>query len=123
MLLLPTPELPVKAVSLPWRAFLGAGGDHPKAGVAVDPHQLACLIQVRFVDAKKGLYPFVSGDGRHPVDEEGLRNGVDIGCEDHQRVHVGYRRTDKAVLSGQDLLDHALAPGLRHGDQVPGQRA
>ena len=105
------------------RPGLGAGGDHPKAGVTVDPHQLACLIQVRFIDAKKGLYPFVSRNGRHPVDEEGLRNGVHIGGENHQRVHVGYRRTDKAVLSGQDLLDHAFALGFCHGDQVPGQRA
>ena len=87
----------------------------------VDPNQIMGRIQIALVDAQVYGHILIPRDGRHPVNEEGLRHGVDIGGKHHQCVHVGHRRADKVVLPGQDFFHHALS--LLHGDlhQIAGE--
>ena len=87
----------------------------------IDAHQVSSRIQVTFVDHQIHRHSLISRDGRHPIDEEGLRHRVDVGGKYHQGIHVGNRRTDEGIFPGKNLLHHALA--LLHGDfhQIPGQ--
>ena len=104
-------------------AGFGTGADDRKACMAIDPNQIHRRIQVALVHAQNHRNLLVTGDGSHPVDEEGLRHRIDIGGKNHQRIHIGHRRPDEAVFPGQDLLHHALS--LLHGDfhHIAGQRA
>ena len=48
-------------------------------------------------------------------------DGIHIGGKHHQRIHIGHRRTDKAVASGEDFLHHALVLFPGNGDQIAGE--
>ena len=87
----------------------------------VNPNQIHSRIQIAFVHAQIDRNLLVTGDGRHPVDEKGLRHRVDIGREDGQGIHIGHGGPDKAAAAGQHGFHHSLA--VFHGDfhQVPGQ--
>ena len=87
----------------------GAGEDHREARLFIDAAQLLRGVKIAFVDDDQALHVLVAGDGRHPVDEERLRNGIDIGGKDGQRVHIGHGRPDKAVFSREHRFHHALA--------------
>ena len=95
-------------------AGFGTGGDHPEARIGVDPDQIVGRVQVGLVDAEDHLNLLVAGNGRYPVNEEGLRHRVHVGGEHHQRVHIGNSRTDELVPPGEDPLHHALS--LLNGD-------
>ena len=100
---------------------LGAGGNHPEARLGVDAAQVQGLVQIRFVHAEDALHALVARNGCHPVNEEGLGNGVDVCGENHQTVHIGHRRADEAVFSGENGFHHSLFPLPCHLYQVPSQ--
>ena len=89
--------------------------------MGINPYQLLRPIQVRFVHAKNAFHALVARNGRHPVDEEGLRYGIHIGGKNHQRIHIGHRRADEAILSEKDLLHHALLSLPGHNGHIPRQ--
>ena len=88
---------------------LGTGPDYRKACPGINPLQIHRRVQIAFIDADINLYPLVAGNGRYPVNEEGLRHGIYIGSKHHQGVHIGNRRTDEAVFPGENPLHHAFA--------------
>ena len=90
--------------------------------MGINPYQLLRPIQVRFVHAKNAFHALVARNGRHPVDKKRLRYGIHIGGKDHQCIHIGHCRADKAVFSGQDLLHHALLSLPGHNGHIPRQR-
>ena len=68
------------------------------------------------------IIEYADGNGRDTVNKERLRHRIDIGGKNHQRIDVGNRRTNEAVLSGQDLFYHALS--MLYGDfhHIAGER-
>ena len=97
------------------------GADHGKSGVLIDPLQIQRRVKVAFVDAQVHRHILLPGDGRHPVNEERFCDGIHIGGKHHQRIHIGHRRTDKAVPSGEDFLHHALVLFPGNGYQISGE--
>ena len=100
---------------------LGAGADHREACGPVELRQGLRGSQVRLVDADDGLHVLPQGDGRHPVDQEGLCHRDGPGCQDDQRVDVGYGGAEEGILAGQDGLHSPLLPLRLDRHPIPHQ--
>ena len=83
----------------------------------VDGIQLLRRVQVTLIQSQNKLHPLLCGDGRHPVNQEGLRHRVHLGRQHHKGVHIGHRRTDKTVFPGKKLLHIAVAAA--HSESHP----
>ena len=99
-----------------------AGADHRESGVAVNPDQMLSRIQIALVHAQIHRNLLIARNGRHPVNEVRLRDGIDVGCKHHQCVNIGNRRADEVVFPGQDGFHHALSFFHSNFHHVSGKR-
>lgn len=109
----PTPEFPVKARQFSMEQFphrlhpqpgFGAGAQYGDPRLPVDLIELVCRIQITLGKQHQRFHALCRRNGSHPVNQEGLCYRIDTAAHHHQHIHIGYRRPDKAVLPGQDLL-------------------
>lgn len=104
-------------------AGLGAGTQHVKACVLIDPPQGLAGTQIVLVDAQQHRNILTPGNGKDAVDQERLCLRDGAGRQHDQKVYVGNGRPEEGIAARQNLVDRALAVRLaRDPHEITNQR-